>query len=74
MKIGILELLREDVSRSVLSIPNDFLVVKQYASIMPQAVSTWCRQLGHDVTYNTYFGFHSPETLLPDQLAPGRDY
>jgi len=43
-------------------------VVKQYASIMPQAVSAWCRRMGHDVTYATYFGFQSPEKLLPDDL------
>ncbi|MCF6248424.1 MAG: hypothetical protein L3J69_13845 [Desulfobacula sp.] len=68
MKIGILELLCENINRSILSLPHDFFVVKQYASIMPQAVSTWCRQMGHEVVYNTYFGFKSPERLLPDDL------
>ncbi len=68
MKIGVLELLCEDVNRSVFSVPHDLFVVKQYASIMPQAVSAWCRRLGHDVHYATYFGFGSPEKLMPDDL------
>ncbi len=68
MKIGVLELLCENVNRSVFSAPHDIFVVKQYASIMPQAVSAWCRRMGHDVSYATYYGFQSPEKLLPNDL------
>jgi len=68
MKIGVLELLSEHVSPSVFSFPHDLFVVKQYASIMPQAVSAWCRRLGHEVCYATYYGRSSPEKLLPKDL------
>jgi hypothetical protein len=44
------------------------LVTKQYASIMPQAVSVWCRDLGHKVFYATYFGNQDPKSLLPKNL------
>lgn len=41
---------------------------KQFASIGPQAVSVWCRRLGHDVTYATYWGQRDPRRLLPADL------
>jgi radical SAM superfamily enzyme YgiQ (UPF0313 family) len=31
-------------------------------------VSTWCRQLGADVTYATYYGQRDPRSLLPADL------
>ncbi len=68
MKIGVLELLSEDACQSWRRMPHDFFVVKQYASIMPQAVSVWCRNLGHDVFYATYYGQKDPLSLLPDDL------
>jgi len=48
--------------------PWAFFGTKQYASIMPQAVSVWCRELGHDVHYATYWGQRDPKELLPDDL------
>jgi len=41
---------------------------KQFTSIMPQAVSVWCRQLGHEVYYTTYYGTGDPAHLVPDDL------
>jgi radical SAM superfamily enzyme YgiQ (UPF0313 family) len=41
---------------------------KQYASIAPQAVAVWCRQLGHHVHYATYYGQRDPAELLPRDL------
>ena len=35
---------------------------------MPRVVSVWCRQLGHDVLYTTYFGQEDPISLLPEDL------
>jgi hypothetical protein len=35
---------------------------------MPQAVSAWCRELGHQVTYATYYGQRRPEEMLPRDL------
>ena len=46
----------------------NYLVIKQYASIMPQAISVWCRNLGHEVFYATYFGNKDPKHLLPNDL------
>jgi hypothetical protein len=38
------------------------------ASIMPQAIGVWCRQLGHDVTLVCYTGFEDLLKELPDTL------
>lgn len=46
----------------------NYLLTRQYASIMPQAVSVWCRGLGHKVYYATYFGNKDPKRLLPGDL------
>jgi hypothetical protein len=40
----------------------------QRLSIGPQAVAVWCRQLGHEVTYTTYWGQRDPRSLLPSPL------
>jgi len=37
---------------------------RQYYSIMPQVVATWCRRRGHRVHYATYFGQADPESLV----------
>jgi radical SAM superfamily enzyme YgiQ (UPF0313 family) len=34
----------------------------------PQAIALWCRQLGHEVYYATYYGQQDPRSLLPDAL------
>ena len=41
---------------------------RQFVSIPPQAVAVWCRQLGHRVSYATYYGQQPPADLLPDDL------
>jgi hypothetical protein len=41
---------------------------RHYASITPQAVAVWCRQLGHEVHYATYYGQQPLDTLLPAEL------
>jgi radical SAM superfamily enzyme YgiQ (UPF0313 family) len=41
---------------------------KQYVAVMPQAVSVWCRQLGHRVHYANYFGVGDPRAKLPVDL------
>jgi hypothetical protein len=68
MKIGILELMSAGATRRWDHTAYNFMVTKQYASIMPQAISVWCRNLGHEVFYATYFGNHDPQTLLPKDL------
>ena len=68
MRIGILDLLRPERYTSWAVRPWAYLGTKQYASIMPQAVSVWCRELGHEVFYATYFGQRDPKELLPNDL------
>ncbi len=68
MKIGILDLITSEINRPLSAWPHHFLVLKQSAGIMPQAVSVWCKQMGHQVIYRTYFGQQRVETLLPDDL------
>jgi radical SAM superfamily enzyme YgiQ (UPF0313 family) len=68
MRIGILELMSAGATSSLTHTVYSYLVTKQYASIMPQAISVWCRNLGHQVFYATYFGNQDPKTLLPNDL------
>lgn len=44
------------------------MLSRQYASITPQAISVWCRQLGHETFYATYYGLGRPERRLPSDL------
>ncbi len=69
MKIGILELLgsRVDKIRPGTYIDR-FFAKKQFAAVMPQAVSVWCRQLGHTTYYATYYGWGDPKDRLPNDL------
>ncbi|OGO32340.1 MAG: hypothetical protein A2Z29_02535 [Chloroflexi bacterium RBG_16_56_11] len=66
--MGILELMSAGANRRLDDTAYHYLVTKQYASIMPQAVSVWCRNLGHEVFYATYFGNKDPKQLLPNDL------
>jgi radical SAM superfamily enzyme YgiQ (UPF0313 family) len=69
LRIGVLDLLIDEVpSRRWLDRAYRAVFKKQYASIMPQAVAVWCRQLGHRVRYAAYYGQRPPHRLLPDDL------
>ena len=68
MRVGILELLAESVSQTWGERIYNLWYKKILASITPQAVAAWCRQLGHQVYYATYYGQSDPRSLLPDQL------
>jgi radical SAM superfamily enzyme YgiQ (UPF0313 family) len=68
MRIGILDLLSAGATRRWDHTAYNYLIKKQYASIMPQAISVWCRNLGHEVFYATYFGNKDPKHLLPNGL------
>jgi radical SAM superfamily enzyme YgiQ (UPF0313 family) len=67
MRIGVLDIL-VDSPRTWINFAYRGVLKKQYASIMPQAVAVWCRQLGHKVAYAAYYGQHDPRRLLPDDL------
>ncbi len=68
MRIGVLEILRPERSSHWTHSAYAHYFVKQYASIMPQAVSVWCRQMGHESFYATYYGQGDAKALLPDDL------
>lgn len=66
-KIGILELLTSKVTTTQEYVAS-FLFKKQYISVTPQAISVWCRQMGHRVYYTTYYGLGEPHKKLPIDL------
>ncbi len=68
MKIGVIDLLTDTLSSGWLERPYGTYFRRQLFSIAPQAVSVWCRQLGHDVHYATFYGQRDPLRLLPDDL------
>jgi radical SAM superfamily enzyme YgiQ (UPF0313 family) len=68
MRVGILDLLVDEPVRSPLGRLYAEFFRKQFVTLMPQAVAVWCRQLGHEVHYATYYGVGRPERLLPDTL------
>ena len=68
MKIGVLDILSGSISLTWLEKVYDGWFRKHFASMTPQAVSLWCRQLGHEVYYATYYGQTDPKNLLLDKL------
>ncbi len=68
LRIGVLELLVEGPADSLSALLYNRMFAKQYVSIMPQVISVWCRQLGHEVTYATYYGQQDLGRLLPNDL------
>ena len=66
MRVGVLEILTDSVAHGWIVKTYDSRFRRQYASITPQAVAVWCRQLGHEVHYATYYGQGAPEALLPE--------
>ena len=68
LKVGVIELLAAGCSPTLRQTLEDFLTTKQYASIMPQAVAVWARQLGHEVYYATFYGQGDPKRKLPANL------
>jgi radical SAM superfamily enzyme YgiQ (UPF0313 family) len=67
MRVGVVDLLATP-ARSWSEAAYHLVMTKQYASIMPQAVAVWCRQLGHETAYATYYGLGDPRARLPRDL------
>jgi radical SAM superfamily enzyme YgiQ (UPF0313 family) len=67
MRIGVLDIL-VDSPCTWANYAYRAVLKKQYASIAPQAVSVWCRQLGHEVFYVSYYGQRDPRRMLPNDL------
>jgi len=68
MNVGVIEILSDSVTLNWIERIYEACFRKQFASIMPQAVSVWCRELGHNVWYATYYGQGDPRYLLPKHL------
>ncbi|MGK7926841.1 MAG: radical SAM protein [Spirulina sp.] len=67
MRVGIIEIMALPSTSCVDRIYHT-TITKQYASITPQAISVWCRQLGHETFYTTYYGVGDADKLLPKDL------
>jgi len=67
MRVGILDILTTP-ALSWSDAAYHLVITKQYASIMPQAIAVWCRELGHQTHYGSYYGSGDPRRLLPDDL------
>jgi radical SAM superfamily enzyme YgiQ (UPF0313 family) len=67
-RIAIIELLTDTRASGWIDRAYGALLTKQFASITPQAVAIWCRQLGHVVHYATYYGQADPRTLVPSEV------
>lgn len=65
LRVGVLELIAYTVASEWLTPPVVGIFKRQLYAIMPQVVATWARQLGHRVTYATYYGQRDPVELLP---------
>ncbi|HWP36426.1 MAG TPA: hypothetical protein VNL18_02620 [Gemmatimonadales bacterium] len=65
MRVGILDLLVPSVAHTAVEALHNRLFKRQLASITPQAIAAWCRQLGHEAHYATYYGQSDPGDLLP---------
>ena len=66
-RIGILDLLADAPPRGFDRVYAAHFR-RQFTSIMPQAVSVWARELGHEVFYATYYGQALPHTLVPTDV------
>jgi hypothetical protein len=64
MQIGIIDLLHDRLPDAGGYVYGAYFR-KQFMGIMPQTIAVWCRQLGHQVHYRTYWGQADPLSLLP---------
>jgi hypothetical protein len=67
VKVGILEILGLPAGHPI-DLAYRFVLTKQYASVTPQAIAVWCRELGHESHYATYYGTGDPARCLPADL------
>jgi hypothetical protein len=67
MRVGVLDLLSTPATSPAEALYH-LVFTKQYASVMPQAIAVWCRQMGHTTFYATYWGVGDPGRRLPDDL------
>jgi hypothetical protein len=68
MHVGIIELLTDTRTSGWVERAYHHFLTRQYVSIVPQAIAVWCREMGHTVTYTSYYGQADAHTLLPKDL------
>lgn len=68
MRVGVIDLLVDNPVDGYIARLYATYFRRQFVSIGPQAVAAWCRQLGHDTHYATYWGQADPRRLLPSEL------
>ncbi|MEN8175563.1 MAG: radical SAM protein [Pseudomonadota bacterium] len=68
LRIGVIDLLADAAPRSLGERVYAGHFRRQFAGLMPQAISVWCRQAGHQVFYATYYGQAEPGSLVPEDI------
>src|SRR5512134_2084745 len=68
MRVGILDILVDSPNVGVAQRLYASFFRRQFVGLGPQIVAAWCRRLGHQVHYATYWGQQDPRRLLPDDL------
>jgi hypothetical protein len=68
MRISIIDLLSDTLLGGRAGRLYGLYFRKQFMAITPQAVAAWCRALGHEVHYATYWGQTDPLRLIPDEV------
>ena len=68
MRVAIIDLLSDAPLRGWGSRLYGLYFRKQFMAITPQAVAVWCRSLGHEVHYATYYGQKDPLSLIPKDI------
>ena len=64
LSIGIVDIVSKGPTRALYA----RIMNANLASIMPQVIGVWCRQLGHDVTFVCYTGFENLLEAFPSTL------
>lgn len=67
LRVGVLDVLALPARRPTQWL-YDLFLSRLFASITPQVISVWCRRLGHETFYSTYYGVGDPGRRLPDDL------
>ena len=68
MKVGVIDILADTPPNNWrMSVYNRYFQ-RQLMGIMPQVISVWCRRLGHEVHYTTYYGQDDIMRLLPAEI------
>ncbi|MEG3641379.1 B12-binding domain-containing radical SAM protein [Magnetococcus sp. PR-3] len=67
MNVGILEVMNLPIQHWMDRVYHT-TTTKQMSSVMPQSIAVWCRQLGHQTYYKTYYGVGKIENAFPDDL------